>query len=137
LGRFLRFAVILLATTGLLAVIGWLPTLRLGGEPAIRAMGVALGICLLASLLGALPLALVGDAAEPHQRATAILAALGIRLFVALLLAVAAVYSGWFATKALLIWLVIGYLALMVIDTMHALQAQRAGALGTSKGNDR
>ncbi len=96
-------------------------------------MGVAIGISTIASLLGAIPLALAEQSAEPRQAATAVLTAQAVRMLAALLLTVAAVVSKWFAPVPLLAWLLASYLVLMVIDTVHAARLRRRQMRGQQR----
>jgi hypothetical protein len=114
--RFLAWAV--LAAAGV-ALLGAVPTARLGGAPALRAMVAGCALAALASAAGAIPVALA-QGADPARRVTATLAAMGLRLLVLVALGAAVLLSGWFAPKPLLIWTAIGYLAELVVDTLYA-----------------
>lgn len=133
LRHFIRFAVQILGAGALLAALGWLPTRHLGGDAALLAMGVAIGISTIASLVGAIPLALAEQSAEPRQAATAVLTAQAVRMLTALLLTVAAVVSKWFDPVPLLAWLLASYLVLMVIDTVHAARLRRRQMRGQQR----
>jgi len=120
--KFLAQAVGILA---LLAALGYLPTRRFGGDPALVAMAAACGICLTASVLGAVPIVLARGW-EAARRLTAVLGAMALRLALVLLLGAAAALSGLIETPPLLIWLAVAHAGLLVADTRFALGMMRA-----------
>jgi hypothetical protein len=120
-GGYLRFLAWVVAVTAALALVGWVPTRRLGGEDAIPAMLAGCAVGILASALGGVPIALVRGGQT--ARTQALLLSMAIRLGAVVILAVAAVLSGWFARGPLLLWIAIGYMAQLVVDTRYALQA--------------
>jgi len=121
-GGYLRFLAWVVAVTAALALVGWVPTRRLGGEEAVPAMIAGCVVGILASALGGVPIALVrGDA--PAARMQALLFSMVIRLGAVVILAVAAVLSGWFPRAPLLLWVAISYVVQLVVDTRYALQA--------------
>ncbi len=115
----LRFLALAVATAGLLMALGYLPTLRWGGETAIPAMLAGCGLSLIASLVGAVPV-LWARGQPPMVAVPAAMGSMALRLALVLVMAVAAVLSGWFATKPLLIWVAISHPVLLVIDTWFA-----------------
>ena len=117
--EYLRFLAWSVAVAAGVALLGYVPTRQLGGAGALRAMvaGCALGV--VASAVGAVPIALA-RAGTPSDRLTAMLASMGLRLLVLFALGFAAVLSGWFERRPLLIWIGIGYLAQLVVDTRYA-----------------
>ena len=123
-GGYLRFLAWAVAVAAVLVVLGWVPTRRLGGESAVPAMFAGCVVVILASALGAVPIALAGGArGGSAQRTQAVLLSMAVRLGAVVLLAVAAVLSGWFPRKPLLLWVAISYVAMLVVDTRYALQA--------------
>jgi len=114
--RFLAWATAVAAAVALLGIV---PTSRLGGPGALRAMvaGCVLGV--VASAVGAIPIALARGG-NPAARMTATLAAMGLRLLVLFALGFAVALTGWFETRPLLIWIAIGYLAQLAVDTRYA-----------------
>ena len=126
IGRYLRFLGGVLAVAGGLAGIGWFPTARWGGEGAVQAMFVAVGASVVASAVGALPFAL-GAADRPQYRVVSeALAGIGLRLLVAMVLGLAALWSGRFPTTPLIVWLGASYFALLGLDTYFALASFKA-----------
>jgi hypothetical protein len=79
------------------------------------------GIGLLASALAALPIAWARTVPVP-DRYKALLASMGLRFALTLALAVSAALSGWFERVSLLLWVAIGYLAQLVVDTQYTLK---------------
>jgi hypothetical protein len=121
-GRYLRFLAQVATATIAAALLGALPTLRLGGEGALLAMAVGCGISALGSAVGGLPFALSPPAA-PQAAATRALLAAVLRPLVVLGLGLAAALSRRFATAPLLIWLAVSYVLLLVLDTRYAVEA--------------
>ncbi len=108
---------------GILMLLGYLPTVRLAGEGAVAAMLAGCTVSVLASLAGAVPIWLAtsrpGD--RPAQELLpAMLGSIVLRIAAALVLAVAAVLSGWFVTKPMLVWVAISYIGLLVVDVRFA-----------------
>ncbi len=123
-GGYLRFLAWVVAVTAVLVLLGWVPTRRLGGEGAIPAMLAGCAVGILASALGGVPIALVqGARGSQTARTQAALLSMAVRLGAVVILAVAAVLSGWFPRQPLLLWVAISYVAMLVVDTRYALQA--------------
>lgn len=123
-GGYLRFLGWVVAVTAVLVLLGWVPTQRLGGEGAVPAMLAGCAVGILASALGGVPIALArGTRGGAAQRTQAALLSMAVRLGAVVILAVAAVLSGWFPRKPLLLWVAISYVAMLVVDTRYALQA--------------
>jgi len=122
---YVRFCLLSLAMVLLLAGVGYWPTRHLGGSEAVRAMLAGCGVCLTASWCGGLPIVLT----KKMTNATVINAALGsmlARLMAVLMFGAMAVFSGWFERTPLLVWIGIGYVAMLVPDTLFALQAVKS-----------
>jgi hypothetical protein len=115
--RFLAWAVVVAAAV---ALLGWLPTLRLGGDGAVRAMLAGCAVSVVASAVGAIPVALSRGAA-PTVRMQAFLMAMGLRFGVVVILGLATVLSGLFDRAPFLIWVAVSYAAQLVVDTRYAL----------------
>ncbi len=138
-----------LAMFALLVALGWATTRSLGGSWAAQAAMLAgCAIALIGSLIGAVPFVWAqrralstADGALPvgnvpvgnvpvrempvanalaRDAVSIVLAALGLRLMVVLVLATSAAMSGWFAPPPLLLWVVIGHIGLLIVDTRHA-----------------
>ena len=54
------------------------------------------------------------------ERLTATLASMGLRLLALFALTASVALSGWFERRPLLIWIAIGYIAQLVVDTRYA-----------------
>ncbi|MES1245409.1 MAG: hypothetical protein ABUT39_27645 [Acidobacteriota bacterium] len=122
-GGYLRFLAWAVGVTVAAALLGWLPTRRLGGEEAIPAMLAGCAVSLLASALGGVPIALAHGAAPQAQQAKlqSLLMAMAVRFAAVVVLTLAAVLSGLFHTAPLLLWVAIGYGAQLVVETRYAL----------------
>jgi hypothetical protein len=116
--RFLATAVIVAAAVG---GAGYLPTLRLGGAAAVRALVAGCMVAVAASAAGGVPIALAGP--EPASRPQAALLAMVARLVTVMALGLAAAGSGRFATRPLAIWTVISYFAQLAVDSRYAIRA--------------
>jgi hypothetical protein len=122
-GGYLRFLAWAVAVAAAVALLGWLPTRRLGGDGAVRAMLAGCVVSVVASAVGAVPIALSRGAvsAIPAVRMKALLMAMGLRFGAVAVLALAAVLSGLFDRAPLLIWVAVSYAAQLVVDTRYAL----------------
>lgn len=116
-----RFVALLLSVTTVLAVIGYLPTRRIGGPTAVSAMLLALGIASVASVVGAVPVFLARRAGEPKAHVP--LAAMLVRLVTVVLLAPVVAVALEPPLAPLLLWLGIGYVVLLGVDTSYAMRA--------------
>ncbi|MEA2693604.1 MAG: hypothetical protein QOJ16_2991 [Acidobacteriota bacterium] len=121
---YLRFLAWTVALAVAIALLGYLPTKRWGGEGAIRAMLAGCGVGVVASALGGVPVLLWSGAGG----ATGVLAAMAVRFAAALALALAGALSGMFERGPFLLWVAISYMALLTVDTRYAL-----GSLGSPK----
>ncbi|HEX3555034.1 MAG TPA: hypothetical protein VIA62_17550 [Thermoanaerobaculia bacterium] len=117
--EYLRFLGWVVGVGVALALLGYAPTRRLGGEGALPAMVAGCVIGVVASAVGALTVlsARRSGAALPLQ---GMLAALALRFVTALVLGLVAGLSGWFETRPLLIWIALGYVAQLALDTRYA-----------------
>lgn len=118
---YLRFLVWATVVTAAVALVGYLPTLRLGGEGAIPAMIAGCVVGLIASLAGGVPVAL-GRGAGPGAAHQTMMLAMAVRFMAALVLGLAVALSGLFAVRPLLVWIAILYVALLVVDTWYAVK---------------
>ena len=114
-----------LASVGLAAgllLAGWVPSQKLGGEPALRAMLAAVGVALGASLLGAVVLIRGSRSPNATTRAMMSLAATGARLFLVATVVAILSLGGWVSARPLLIWLAISYPLFLILDTRFAVR---------------
>ena len=118
---YLRFLIWATVVTAAVALLGYLPTQRLGGEGAIPAMLAGCVVGLLASLAGGAPVAL-GQRAGPAAAHQTMMLAMAVRFVAALALGLAVALSGLFAVRPLLVWIAIAYVALLVVDTWYAVK---------------
>jgi len=128
-GQMVRFGAMAVGVTAVMLAIGYFPTRRLGGTDAVVAMLAACGISMVASVIGALPIAAAARA-PGGQVVQAVLLSTGVRLMVVLVLALSVALSGWFERTPLLVWVGISYLFLLVTDTIYAVRF-----IGTAQGS--
>ncbi len=114
---YLRFLAWTVALAVVIALLGYLPTKRWGGEGAVRAMLAGCGVGVVASALGGVPVLLFSEVGG----ATGALAAMAVRFAAALGLGLAAALSGSFERGPLLLWMAISYMVLLTVDTRYAL----------------
>lgn len=119
-----RFFALSLSVTAALILLGYQPTVRLAGSAAVVGMLTGCGISLTASWIGAVPVAMAGRLFGADVP-LAVLASTALRFVVVLVLALTMILSGWVDRMVLLIWVVISYLALLVVDTSYALKVSR------------
>lgn len=134
LKRYLHFAAWAIGTTVLAAGLGYFPTVRLCGYSAVGAMLAGCGASLAASLVGALPIALV-RVGSPANVTLATTASMALRLLVALAACLWLALSGWFERGPLLIWVGLSYLFLLIADTLYAVRVLRQNADAPGAGN--
>jgi hypothetical protein len=126
--EYLRFLAWVAGAAVLIALVGALPTRRLGGEEAIPAMIAGCVIGVLASAAGGIPIALgrktarrtANTAADPAEKLKVMMLSMALRLVVVVALGAAASLSGEFERVPLLLWIAIGYVALLAVDTWYA-----------------
>lgn len=120
--RYGRFAASALVVAGCLVAIGYFPTRRIAGDSAVGAMIAGCCVSFLASLIGAIPIALAyGNPARNVM--TSMSASMLVRLVALAAFGITALLSGWFDRAPLLIWMGISYMGLLVADTRFALRS--------------
>lgn len=118
---YLRFLVWAVAAAVAAALLGYMPTRRLGGEGAIPALIAGCAIGVIASAVGALPILLArksGATPSPVQG----LLSMAIRLAVLVVLGVSAGLSGVFAIRLLIVWIGLGYAVQLGLDVRYAVR---------------
>jgi len=116
--RFLGWAV---AVAIVSALLGYAPTRRLGGEGALPAMIAGCAIGLVASAVGVLP-AVFSRGRDRPAPLQGMLAGMGLRLATLVVLGLSAGLSGWFPTRPLLLWIALGYVGQLALDTRYAIR---------------
>lgn len=119
---YLRFVAWVIGVAVLAAVVGYLPTRRMGGAEAVPAMVAGCAVGVLASLVGGLPVLWGRAEPTPAERLNRMLLGLAMRFGAALALGLVAALSGLFDRDPLLLWIAISYLALLVVDTRFAVK---------------
>lgn len=119
--EYLRFLLWAVAIGVAAALLGYVPTRRMGGDGALPAMIAGLVIGLIASAVGALPILLArrsGAAPSPVQG----LLSTAVRLAALVVLGVSAGLSGVFETRTLIVWIALGYAAQLALDVRYAVR---------------
>ncbi len=116
----LRFTGLLVAAAAVLAAVGYAPTLKRGGTEGIRAMWMAAGVNVLASSLAALTITLARIHPRRERLVSVLLGSLALRVVLVAALAAAALLGGGLARRPFLLWVAIGYVVLLPLDTLYA-----------------
>ncbi len=120
-----RFVGLAVAVAAAVAVAGYLPAVHFGGAAAVPALLLGCGIAAIASAAGGVPIALASP--DPIRRPQAILLSLGLRLAAVVALGAAALASGRFSGKPLVVWTAIAYVAQLVVDSRYAMHSLPPG----------
>jgi uncharacterized membrane protein len=120
--EYLRFLGWVVGVGVALALLGYATTRRLGGEGALPAMVAGCVIGAVASAVGALAILRARDAPKPGSAVplNGMLASMALRFATTLVLGLSLGLSGWFETRPLLIWIALGYVAQLALDTRYA-----------------
>jgi hypothetical protein len=115
---------ITLVVAAVVAAIGSLPTLRLGGAAAIPALLAGGAVAAIASAVGGAAIAWSEwRGTGPPGRSQAVLLATALRLLTAVALGLAAMASSRFAAAPLAMWIAISYLAQLAVGSGYAMRA--------------
>ncbi len=106
--------------------LGWLPTRRLAGADSLSSMAVGIGVSLIGSWIGAVPIALMTDKTTGANVGQVVLASGLLRFVVVLALALSIGLSGLVDRATFLVWVAIAYMVLLAADTHYALRAGSA-----------
>lgn len=117
--RFLLWAVMIGVA---LVLLGYAPTRRLGGEDAIPAMIAGCVIGILASAVGAMPVALARRRKAATPPLQGMLVSMALRFATVLALGLSAGLSGWFEIRPLLLWIGLGYVAQLAVDVRYVVR---------------
>ncbi|HEX4499111.1 MAG TPA: hypothetical protein VIE43_25765 [Thermoanaerobaculia bacterium] len=121
LKEYLRFLGWTLAVGAGAALLGYAPTRRVWGAGALPAMLAGCAIGVIASAVGALPILMArrsGSAASPVQG----LLSTAVRLAVLVVLGLSVGLSGAFEVRPLVVWIALGYGALLALDVWYAVR---------------
>jgi hypothetical protein len=116
----LRFTVLLIGVAAFLALVGYLPTRKLGGASAIQAMWYGCALNVLAASIGALPITIARLKLEKEKIVSAALGSLVLRMATALALAVGALLTLDLERKSFVLWFALAYVVLLPFDTAYA-----------------
>lgn len=119
--EYLRFLAWTVAIGVTAALLGYAPTRRLGGEAALPAMMAGCAIGVIASAVGALPVAFSRRAGAQPSPVRGLMA-MGVRVAALLALGLSVGLSGWFETYPLLIWIAIGYMSQLALDVWYTVR---------------
>lgn len=122
MNREVRFGLQTLGMSALLGAVGFVPTVRLAGESVV-AMWTGIGVSLAGSWAGAVPVAMSRGSMQAAGPANLVLAAMMVRLFVVLALALSIALSGKVDRVVFLVWVGISYLVLLAADTNYLVKS--------------
>lgn len=121
--EYLRFLLWAVGVGAALAVLGYAPTRRLGGEEALPAMLAGCVIGILASAVGALPVALTRrPGAQRLPPLQGMLASMALRFATVVVLGLAVGFAGWFEPRPLLLWIGLSYVAQLAVDVRYVVR---------------
>ena len=112
-----------------LAIAGYFPTRALAADGGLIGMGLGIGVSLLAALVGAIPICMAASQ-SPTKGPTAVLAGTAVRFILVLGAVVPISFSGLVHRKAFIVWVVISYLVLLMLDTLMAVSSLKAAREG-------
>ena len=121
--EYLRFLLWAVGVGAALALLGWAPTRRLGGEGALPAMIAGCVIGVAASGVGALPVAFArrpGARRQPPLQG--MLVSMALRFATVVVLGLAVGLSGWFEPRPLLLWIGLAYVAMLAVDVRYVVR---------------
>ena len=121
--RYMRFLGLAFMVGVALVAVGFLPTLRLGGEMAIPAMVAGCLISLAAAAVAAWPLVAM-RASTPTARMRRASLAMIVRLVVVVLVGGAVVFGSGLARTPLLFWLATSYVVLLPLEVRLAIASE-------------
>jgi hypothetical protein len=124
LARVLRVSALTAVTIGL---AGAYPTFMQGGHAAVQVMTLALAIALLGSLLGSLA-TMKFPVQHPADGVSAVMLGLGVRFGVSLVPTAGLVLAEAVPGSVLVLWVGLGKLVLLLVDTLGLLRAMRPAA---------
>jgi len=127
-----RFLTISLGCALGLAVLGYVPTVRIAGNGSIASMLFGIGTSLLASVLGAIPVC-KSVANDATKAPVAILGATAIRFLVVLLVVAVAVLGSLVQPVVYVTWVAASYLTLLLADTLAAVHVLKTVSGGTTR----
>lgn len=107
------------AAAVVLTAAGWIPTDRLAGGAGITAMLAGIGVSFIASVVGGLPIALMGQK-SPVDRQTAMMASMGLRMIITLGAFAALALASPLPRVPLAVWTGVSYLVLLAVETAFA-----------------
>lgn len=124
LRHWLFFVAASLATAVVLMAIGYYPTVKIAGKGAIAGMATGCGASLLASCLGAIPLALAATGRVSHS-ANAVLGSTLVRFMTVLVVVVPVAFMDMPHRTVFVFWVAISYLLMLAVDTGLAVRTLR------------
>jgi len=120
------FTALLLGAVAVLALVGYLPTRKLGGVSAIQAMWYGCVLNVLAASVGAVPITLARLNPKREKIVGAALASLVVRMAAALALAASALLALDLERKPFVLWFALAYVALLPLDTAYAARLSKS-----------
>lgn len=115
-------------TIVVLGLVGWWPTRGSAGEPGVAALAAGCAVALAGSLAGALPV-LAAVARGGARRPQAVAGwAMALRFGATVAGALTVALGSGLPRRPLLLWVALGYAALLVVETRWMLRRLGAGA---------
>ncbi len=121
-----RFTALLTGVAAFLALVGYLPTRKLGGASATQAMLYGCALNVLAASIGALPITIARIKLEKEKIVSAALGSLVLRMATALALAVGALLGLELQLKPFVLWFALAYVVFLPFDTAYATKLSKS-----------
>ncbi len=124
MGAFARYAGVGCIAVGLIAGLGYFPTIRIAGPEAIGAMLAGCGVSVAAGCVGAAVLAW-STTRPASEAALAVLMSTALRFLTVLLLVIPVALSGRVDRTVFVVWVAVSYLPMLMLDTFVAVRVSR------------
>ncbi|MCH7840489.1 MAG: hypothetical protein IID38_09700 [Planctomycetes bacterium] len=124
MGAFARHAGVGCIAVGLIAGLGYVPTIRIAGPEAIGSMLAGCGVSVAAGCVGAAVLAW-STTRPASEAALAVLMSTALRFLTVLLLVIPVALSGFVDRTVFVVWVAVSYLPMLMLDTFVAVRVSR------------
>ena len=132
LRHYTKLASVSVACGLVLAAVGYLPTLRLGGAIGVTGMWYGIAVSLVAGLVGALPVSHAMSQTNANVP-IAVLLGTALRFLVTLMLVASLVFSGLVDRVAFVTWVGVSYMVLLLVDTLVSLACVKTAQQGANR----
>lgn len=121
---FARYAGVGCLAVGLVACLGYVPTIRIAGPEAVGSMLAGCGVSVAAGCVGAVVLAW-STTRPASEAALAVLMSTALRFLTVLLLVIPVALSGRVDRTVFVVWVAVSYLPMLMLDTLVAVRVSK------------